>query len=99
MIKREYRHHQNCLKADNRCFWLGYARFVVGCVAVVVVGLLAATGNLTKIMEVLGEVFDDIMTSLQPVIDELMSLLSEALQPLMDLLMPLIKLALIPLQI
>jgi len=64
-----------------------------------VVGLLAATGNLTKIMEVLGEVFDDIMTSLQPVIDELMSLLSEALQPLMDLLMPLIKLALIPLQI
>ena len=62
-----------------------------------VVGLLAATGNLTKIMEVLGEVFDDIMTSLQPVIDELMSLLSEALQPLMDLLMPLIKLALMPL--
>lgn len=64
-----------------------------------VIGLLAATGNLNDIMAMLGEVFDDIMTSLQPVIDELMSLLSEALQPLMDLLMPLIKLALIPLQI
>jgi hypothetical protein len=64
-----------------------------------VVGLLAATGNLTDIMEMLGEVFDQIMSSLQPVIDELMNLLSEALKPLMDLLMPLIKLALIPLQV
>lgn len=64
-----------------------------------VIGLLAATGNLTKIMETLGEVFDEIMASLQPVIDELLNLLSEALEPLMELLMPLIKLALIPLQL
>jgi hypothetical protein len=62
-----------------------------------VIGLLAATGNLNEIMEMLGEVFNQVMSSLQPVIDELMALLSDALAPLMDLLMPLIKLALIPL--
>lgn len=62
-----------------------------------VVGLLAATGNLNDIMEVLGQVFDEIMASLQPVVDELMSLLSDALGPLLDLLGPLLKLILIPL--
>jgi phage-related protein len=66
-------------------------------IAGAVIALLAATGNLNDIMAMLGEVFDEVMSSLQPVIDELMALLSDALGPIMDLLMPLIKLALIPL--
>jgi hypothetical protein len=64
-----------------------------------VIGLLAATGNLDDIMQILSDTFNQIMESIGPVIDELLTLLSDAIEPLLKLLMPLLKLALIPLQL
>ena len=68
-------------------------------IAAAVVGLLAATGQLDDIFQMLSETFSQVMESIGPVVEELLSLVMDAVKPLLDLLMPLLKLALIPLQI
>jgi hypothetical protein len=71
--------------------------------ASVIIGILAATGNLQKIFQLLGDVFGEIFKSLEPVLDIFTELIGDALGPITDLLtgilIPVLKLTTIPLQI
>ncbi len=71
--------------------------------ATVIVGILAATGNLQKVFQLLGDVFGEIFKSLEPLLDIFTELIGDALGPIADLLtgilIPVLKLTTIPLQI
>lgn len=71
--------------------------------ASVIIGILAATGNLQKIFQLLGDVFGEIFKSLEPVLDIFTELIGDAIGPIADLLVgvliPVLKLTTVPLQI
>ena len=76
----------------------------------VIVSLLAASGQLDDIIQLLGKTFGQVFEKIQPVLDVLGNLIQQAIDPLLKVLVPLvevlgkslvpiIQLALVPLQI